>query len=94
VLGITVVGVVFGMTAVGWNGLFFAEIARIAPPGTIGALTGALAAVAYLGVMMGPPLFGLILRMVHSYDTGFFGIASVALLGGVVLILRHGEGLT
>lgn len=94
VLGITAVGVIFGMTAVGWNGLFFAEIARMAPPGTIGALTGALAAIAYLGVMTGPPLFGLILRVVHSYDIGFFGTASVALLGGAVLLLRRGEGLT
>jgi predicted MFS family arabinose efflux permease len=91
-LAITGVGLAFGMTAVGWNGVFFAEIARVAPLGTIGALTGALSAIAFIGVMLGPPLFGLIVKTARSYDVGFFGIATIAVFGGAVLWLWCKEG--
>ena len=52
----------FGATAVGWNGVFLAEIARLAPPGRISDATGGSAFFTFLGVVVTPPLFHLVLR--------------------------------
>jgi hypothetical protein len=41
------VSVVYGGTAVGWNGVYLAEVARIAPPGQAAAATGASLAMTY-----------------------------------------------
>ena len=37
-----VVAFVFGVTASGWNGVFLAEVARLAPEGRVGEATGAV----------------------------------------------------
>jgi len=47
----------FGATAIGWNGVQLAELAREAPIGTAGAITGAAGFVTFAGVVVGPPLF-------------------------------------
>ncbi len=44
-----------GMTAIGWNGVYLAEIARLAPSGLISSATGASMVITYAGVMLGPP---------------------------------------
>ena len=46
----------FGATAIGWNGVQLAEVARLAPPGTAGEVTGATGFVTFAGVVIGPPL--------------------------------------
>ncbi|MBA3775341.1 MAG: MFS transporter, partial [Betaproteobacteria bacterium] len=50
----------FGATAIGWNGVQLAELAREAPIGTAGAITGAAGFVTFAGVVVGPPLFALL----------------------------------
>ena len=82
---IIAVSVLFGMTAVGWNGVFLAEVALVAPPGGVGALTGAMSSLAYLGVMVGPPVFGLLLTVTEGYVTGFVMVALVTLAGSAIL---------
>ena len=52
----------FGATAIGWNGVQLAEVARHAPPGEAGAMTGATGFVTFSGVVVGPPLFALARR--------------------------------
>ena len=47
----------FGATAIGWNGVQLSELARRAPPGTAGAVTGASGFVTFSGVVTGPLLF-------------------------------------
>jgi predicted MFS family arabinose efflux permease len=48
----------FGSSAVGWNGVYLAEVARQAPPGQAGVATGGALAMTFLGVVVGPPIFG------------------------------------
>ncbi len=45
---------VLGLTASGWNGLFVAEVARLAPAGRMAETTGAVLTVSYFGLMLGP----------------------------------------
>jgi len=45
---------VMGLTAVGWNGVYLAEVARLAPAGLIGSATGSSMVVTYAGGMVGP----------------------------------------
>jgi len=82
-----VIGVlfVFGASAIGWNGVYLAEVARQAPAGMAGLATGGTLAVTFLGVVLGPPLFGALSGLFGSYRAGFvavavpLGVAAVAL---------------
>ena len=80
----------FGATAVGWNGVFLAEIARLAPSGRISDATGGSAFFTFLGVVVTPPLFALVLGMTGSYALTYalFGLPAAAV--GLRLLLTTG----
>jgi len=80
------VAVVHGATAIGWNGLFIAEIARLAPPGLAGMATGGSLFVTFLGIVLSPPLFTLLIETTGSYRVPFWGIAAAAAAGGVLCL--------
>lgn len=66
---------VYGASAIGWNGVYLAEVAAQAPAGQAGVATGGCLAVTYFGVVVGPPLFGLIAVLSGSYRYGFLAVA-------------------
>jgi MFS family permease len=70
----------FGATAVGWNGVFLAEIARLAPRERISDATGGSAFFTFLGVVLTPPLFHLVLHLTASYGATYalFGLPALA----------------
>jgi len=76
--------ILLGATAVGWNGVYLAEVARQAPKGLAGMATGGTLGFTFLGVLFGPPMFGLIAATVHSYGVSFTLLLVPAL---IVLIL-------
>jgi MFS family permease len=51
-----VIAFCFGVTASGWNGVFLAEVARLAPEGRVAEATGAVLIPAFLGLVLGPLL--------------------------------------
>lgn len=65
----------FGATAIGWNGVQLAEVARLAPRGNAGAVQGAVGFVTFSGVVVGPPLFALIASLASSYRVSFAALA-------------------
>lgn len=65
----------FGGTAIGWNGVYLAAVARLAPSGQAGTATGGTLAYTYLGVVLGPPLFGLLAAEMHSHGAAFAAAA-------------------
>jgi MFS family permease len=71
---------VYGATAVGWNGVFLAEIARRAPPDRVSDATGGSAFFTFLGVVVTPLLFHLVLNMTSSYGITYavFGVPALA----------------
>jgi len=86
VLGVCVL---YGATAVGWNGVFLAEVARLAPEGRVAFLTGGTQFFTFAGVLVGPPLFGAIAALSGSYGTGFVATAVLPLFVVVVMIARR-----
>ncbi|MDN4018326.1 MFS transporter [Zwartia panacis] len=76
--------VIFGSSAIGWNGVFLAEIARQAPKGQAGVATGGTLCITFLGVMVGPPLFGVLAGVLGSYGLSY---GAMAVLGVLILML-------
>lgn len=83
--------VFFGGTAIGWNGVFLAEVARLAGPAKAGEITGATAVFTFAGPLLGPSLFSLILLLTHSYAIAFCTMGVFTLIGAILLIrdARH-----
>ncbi|MFL6565844.1 MAG: MFS transporter [Burkholderiales bacterium] len=76
-----------GVTAVGWNGVFLAELTRLAPAGRIGDVTGGSSFFTFLGVVVTPPLFHFALGLTSSYGATYALFGIVPLCVGVVLLL-------
>jgi MFS family permease len=91
---IFVVSVVYGGTAIGWNGVYLAEVARLAPPGFAGTATGGTMFFTFLGVVVGPPVFGAITEATGSFSIGFLSFAAATVLSGIFILLnlskKHG----
>ncbi|MDS1139139.1 MFS transporter [Pusillimonas sp. SM2304] len=62
---------IFGSCAIGWNGVYLAEVARQAPAGQASVATGGTLAMTFLGVVVGPPLFGMIASAAGSYGAAY-----------------------
>ncbi len=72
---VLVVLVVFGASAIGWNGVYLAEVARQAPPGLAGVATGGTLAFTFFGVVLGPPVFGALSALFQTYRAGYLALA-------------------
>ena len=77
-----VVSFVFGASAIGWNGVYLAEVVRNAPQGTAGSATGASLAMTYAGVVFLPTIFWLIVHLSGSYPAAFVVVGLFTLWRG------------
>ena len=82
---VTVILVVFGASAIGWNGVYLAEVARQAPPGLAGAATGGTLMFTYFGNVAGPLLFGAIAEGSGSFAVAYALLALPLALAGWIL---------
>jgi predicted MFS family arabinose efflux permease len=73
---------VFGATAVGWNGVYLATVARVAPPGQAATATAGTLFFTFFGVVIGPPLFGM-----AGTAFGAFGPAYALMAGPLAVVL-------
>ena len=73
-----VVAVIAGTGAFGWVGLYLALAAEVGGPRYAGLLTGVAVACAWSGVLVGPPLFGLLLDATGSYQLPWLGLGLLA----------------
>ncbi|MGA8005709.1 MAG: MFS transporter, partial [Burkholderiales bacterium] len=80
---------VFGATAVGWNGVYLAEVAHLAPQGQTSQATGGCLFFTFLGVVVTPPLFNVVLSLAGGYAAAYavFGVPSLA-IGARLLLAR------
>jgi nitrate/nitrite transporter NarK len=79
--------VIFGACAVGWNGLFVAEVARWSPRGTASIFTSAAMTWNFGGILVGPALFATVFKLTGSYTLTYGLLSSVALAGLAALFL-------
>ena len=85
---VVALSIVFGATAVGWNGIYLAEVARLAPTGQAGIVTGGTQFFTFLGAWSAPPLFGLVVAYAGGYANGFLTASVLPLIAGVYLLVR------
>jgi len=90
---VAVFGILFlyGMSAVGWNGVFMAEIGRLAPEGKISSATGGVLVPTFIGVMMGPLVFSAIHEVTATYTMSFAILALVTMMGMVPILMMRGS---
>lgn len=88
---VVAVAVLYGASAVGWNGVYLAEVARCAPPGQVGAATGGTQFFTFAGAFAGPPLFAACVSLTGSYAWSFALFAIPPLLVGVRLFRPQGR---
>jgi MFS family permease len=80
-----------GFTAIGWNGVHIAELARVAPLHLVSSVTSASSLFGFVGSVFGPLLFSLLVS-VGGYDLAFYAMAvQLACFGLICLIAgrRH-----
>jgi MFS family permease len=81
-----VVCAIFGGTAIGWNGVYIAEVAREAPPGKAVEATGGALFFTFFGVLVTPPLFAAIVAASGSYALAFAAVAAAPFACGLWLL--------
>ena len=79
---------VFGATAVGWNGVFLAEVARVAPAGRTSQATGGCPVCAFLGVVVAPPIVNAVLALAGRCSLAYAVFAVPALAVGAWMLVR------
>jgi predicted MFS family arabinose efflux permease len=83
---IVIVAIIQGATAIGWNGVYLGEVARLAPEGQAGAVTGGALSLTLLGSMAGPPFFTMIVQTSRSYPLAFYLVALLAFVSGLLYL--------
>ncbi len=78
---------VLGFTGVGWNGIYLSEVARHAPAGDVGAVTGAAMVFTFTGVLVGPNVFVALYSVLDSYAQSFLTLVAAAGIAFVLLLL-------
>ena len=73
-------------TASGWQGVLLSEVARLAPAGQVGAITGSVIGLGTIGQVILPLIFAIILATTDSYAIGFTVTAVPASVVGLMLL--------
>ncbi len=80
-----------GATAVGWNGVYLSEIARLSPASAVSAVTGSAMCITFAGVVVGPALFSALHGPLGGYARGYWLLVAFSLAGaGCVAAARRG----
>jgi MFS family permease len=77
----------YGATAVGWNGVYLATVARVAPTGQAGTATAGTLFFTFLGVVIGPPLFGAAGTAMGAIGSAY-ALLAVPLAASIWLLAR------
>lgn len=75
-----------GFTAIGWNGVHMAELARVAPPHLVSAVTSAASLFGFLGSVCGPLAFTFMVGLSGSYGLAFGVMAMQLVVFGLVCL--------
>ncbi|WP_268885423.1 MFS transporter [Belnapia mucosa] len=73
-----------GTTAIGWNGVHIAELARVAPLALVGEITAAASLFGFVGSIFGPLAFTVLVSWSGSYELSFLLMAAQLAAFGVV----------
>jgi MFS family permease len=82
-----------GLSAVSWNGVYLAEVARIAPAGRVGDTTSASSFFTFIGYAAGPAVFSFLVETTGRYDVVFLVFAVLPATAILALALARRRGL-
>ncbi len=74
-----------GITVSSWNGLMLAEVAAAVPPARVAEATSGTTLLVFLGYIVGPVGFALILDATASYRSAFLAVSLLTAAGAAVL---------
>ncbi len=77
----------FGATAVGWNGVYLATVARLVPHAQASTATAGTLFFTFFGVVLGPPVFGAVAGALGGLAPAFACLA-LPLAGGLWVLAR------
>ncbi len=81
-----------GLSAVGWNGLYFTAVSEVAGAKAAATALGLGLMATYLGPFVVPPLFGLLADYTHSYQASWLALGAWAIFGtALALVIRRDE---
>jgi hypothetical protein len=80
-------------TVMGWNGVYFAELARLSKPGEFAAMAGASQFFTFSGSMAGPVVFAEIIRHGGSYSGAYAALALLPAAAGVMMLRQRGRAI-
>jgi MFS family permease len=87
------IGVATGFFACSWNGIYMAEIARLAPPQRIADATSGSTLVVFLGYVAGPSLFAGAVPLLGWHVPFVIAAAQLAIMALVqTVLLARGAG--
>ena len=87
---LVLVGGQLGLSVMAWTGLYLAAAVAAAPEEASAVSAGAMV-FTFAGVVVGPPLFGLVVERLGGYGAAFAAAAAVALAALVLVAWRRPE---
>lgn len=78
-----------GFTAIGWNGVHIAELARVAPLSLVSSVTSASSLFGFVASVCGPLLFMAVVAGGGGYETAFYLMSAQLAFFGVICGCRR-----
>ena len=80
-----------GFTAASWNGIFLAEVARVAPPNRVAEASSGAILLCFLGYLLAPSAFALAVTLTGSWVAPFLAACVLlAVVSALVGVWRRG----
>ena len=88
---VALVVAVVGASAIGWQGLYVTAVSELAGQSAAGTALGMSLTVSQLGVVIVPPLFGLLVDTAGSYQPAWLALGLFVLAGTLPIykVARH-----
>lgn len=86
---VAVFAFLLGLSAMGWNGVYLTLLSESVPMHAAATAMGASLTVAFVGMFLASPLFGLVADLTGSYGVSWLGLAGWAVVGVVLGLLAR-----
>jgi predicted MFS family arabinose efflux permease len=80
---------IFGLSAFGWPSVFITSLAELGGKEQAAATVGLGVSISNLGILIGPPIFGLIVDVTQSYSYAWVVFAIFTAAGAVILLMMR-----
>jgi sugar phosphate permease len=87
-----VAAIVFGLTGLGWNALYLTLIGELQGKELAGTATGVSFVLCNIGAIFGPPVFGGLVDLTHSYTTPWLFLALCMVAVALLTAVRRKNG--